>query len=156
MKKNEEALKYYREAVKTAPAGTNVWSFHQNIGQIYARLNDSRNAVEAFSEALKTAPAENQATLFFLRGINYYDLGQELDFSNREDVDVDALIEKGEMTKAKADQASAMYDRAASDLNRVTDARFTKNAQQHLENIKQLKTRAEQIKKQIDYYEKTK
>lgn len=156
LKKNEDALKHYREAVKTAPAGTNVWSFHQSIGQIYARMNDSRNAVEAFSEAIKTAPAENQGTLLFLRGINYYDLGQELDFSNREDVDVEALIEKGEMTKAKADQASVMYDRSAADLSRVSDARFAKNAQQHLENIKQLKTRAEQIKKQIEYYEKTK
>ncbi|MCE5272871.1 tetratricopeptide repeat protein [bacterium] len=156
LKKYEEAIKYYREAIKLAPEAS-VWSFYLNIGEIYRmRFKDSRNAVEAYTSALKGAPADNQQALFYLRGINYYDLGQELDYSSKEDADIDALIEKGDMTKDKAIQAVGYYDKAAADLARVSDAKYAKSAKQHLDNIAQLKTRAEQIKKQIDYNEKTK
>jgi len=156
LKKYEDAVKYYREAIKLAPE-TSVWSFYLNIGEIYRmRIKDSRNAIEAYTNALKGAPADNQQALFYLRGINYYDLGQELDFSTKEDADIDALIEKGDMTKDKANQAVAFYDKAAADLARVSDPKYAKSAKQHLDNIAQLKNRVEQIKKQIDYNEKTK
>lgn len=155
LKRYDEALNYYREALKTA-TDDQAWRIHLSVGEMYRlRKSDSRNAIESYTSALKNAPANFQQALFYLRGISYYDIAQDFDFSKREDVDIESLIDKREMTKDRADQALAYYDRSAGDLTRVNDPRYAKSAQQHMENIKQLKMRAEQIKKQVDYFERT-
>ncbi len=149
-----EAAKYYKEAVKTMPESSQ-WGIYHNIGSIYRKANDLGQAIEFFGKALPIAPADRKETVYLMRGLSYYDRGNELDYATQEDADLDALIEGGQMTKAKADQALQMYASAEQDLTRV-NGKYAKTAQQHIQNIVILRERLDKIKKQIDYYEKTK
>lgn len=93
--------------------------------------------------------------LDLLRGLSYHDLGNSLDYSDNEKADVESLIEEGKMILSRADQALDLYGIAVSDLSPGT-GQYSKNAQQFITRIGEFKARVEQIKKKINYLEKTK
>ncbi|HUU27367.1 MAG TPA: tetratricopeptide repeat protein [archaeon] len=154
LNKDDQSLAYYKEAIKYMPESSH-WSIYQTIGSIYRKKTDYLSAAEAFTQALKTAPADKKVALYLFRGLSYHDYGNVLDYSENENVDMEALIEQEKMTKARAAQALEYYDKAVPDLDKVT-GRYEKSAKQHIGRINQLIERLNKIKLQIDYYEKTK
>ncbi|OGG05161.1 MAG: hypothetical protein A3F83_09505 [Candidatus Glassbacteria bacterium RIFCSPLOWO2_12_FULL_58_11] len=150
-----KALDYFNEAVKYVAVNMQA-AIYQRIGQIYENRKDYSSATDAFTNALKTADASVKIRLLFQRGTTYYEWGNALDYATNENADMDELIENGQMSRARADQALALYDKAAADLQKVTDPKLAKSVGQHVENIGQLRERLNKIKQQIEYVEKTK
>ncbi|MBN2290759.1 MAG: tetratricopeptide repeat protein, partial [Candidatus Glassbacteria bacterium] len=151
----DEALSYCQEALKYVPENMQ-YSLYSIMGRIYYReKKDFSKAVDAYTRALPLAPADRKVIVLLFRGLSYYDLAQQTDYSNDENVDMDLLIDEEKMTTRRADQALVYYDKALDDLGKVT-GRYAKSAQAHVNNIAQLKKRLDKIKQQIAYFEKTK
>ncbi|MFH1071666.1 MAG: hypothetical protein V1794_18755, partial [Candidatus Glassbacteria bacterium] len=149
-------IEYYNKALKSADDSQKGTIFQQ-IGYISQREQSNfSQAIEAYTNALKYLENSKKTTVYFLRGTAYHDYANELDYSFDQDADMDELIERGQMTVAKADQAADLYRKAVPDLEKVTSGALAKSAQAHIQNIGKLQVRLTKIKQQIDYFEKTK
>ena len=157
-KKFEKAIDYYEKAVNCEDDAQKA-TLNYQIGVINLRqLKRYPQAITALTAALKTNDANRKAMVYYLRGTAYYEYANELDYASDEVADIDALIEAGTMSHARADRAMGLYTNSLADLQKVTtgNPKAVRSARQHADNITKLQERLTKIKQQIDYNKKTK
>jgi len=150
-----KAIDFYSKALPLVPDNMKA-GIYQRIGRTYDKeLRNYPKAIETYNKLIPLLPAKNKNTYIFLRGIARYSMANQLDYGEQQNVDMNQLIMDGKMTNARADRALGIYDKAEADFQKVT-GRYAKSAKEHLANIAQLRDRLTKVKKQIDYYERTK
>ena len=96
--------------------------------------------------------------VYYLRGMAFYEYANELDYANDKVADIDALIDSGTMSHARADRALELYAKSLADFQKVSPGNHPKvvrSVQQHTDKINKLQERLTKIKQQIYHKEKT-
>jgi tetratricopeptide (TPR) repeat protein len=154
-KKWTKAIDLYNKALPVIPDNYKP-TVYSRIARAYDKqLKNYPKAIEAYTKLIPIAPPKNKNGAILSRAIARYSLANQLDYAEDQNVDMDQLIQDGKITIARADRALGLYDKAEADFQKVT-GRYAKSAKEHLANIAQLRDRLTKIKKQIDYYERTK
>jgi len=153
----EKAIDYYIKALNYADDAQKA-ALNYEIGVIYfTQFKKYPQAITALTTALETNDANERAMVYYLRGIAYYDYANELDYATDGVADIDALIDSGTMSHARADRALELYTNSLADFRKVTtgDPKAVRSARQYIDKIARLTERLVRIKRQIDYREKT-
>jgi len=153
----EKAIDCYKKALNYADDAQKA-TLNFQIGVInHRQFKRYPQAITALTAALKTNDVYGKTMVYYLRGTACYDYANELDYASDKVADIDALIDSGTMSHARADRALELYTKSLADFQKVTtgNPRIVRSARQHADKIIKLQERLARIKQLIEYNEKT-